>query len=298
MDNQINRVKVDQQASSLIYTIDFSLPVKFSDRRNDQKQLVIHFENTILSTTVKLPGNDQLIRAESLKRSAKIASASEFTFATGTLPIYETAILDETNQFIISFKKSSLKGIRGKKIILDPGHGSFEDGYYDCGAIGPTGCLESYTNLQVVLKLKALLEKEGATVLLTREQEQNKETLSLDDRVEYANKSGADLYISIHQNASLSTEAKGCEVFYYNDNSLKAGDMLLGSLSGNTGLVARGNKKRSLAVTKEITTMPSLLIECAFLSNPEEEKMLQSDTFIGLIAEGISIGVKKFFESL
>lgn len=297
IDNQINQVKVDVQSTHLIYTIDFSLPLRFSERKNNNNQVIIRFDNTILSSSLKLPNSEQLIRAESIKRSIKAASGSEFTFALNQNSTYETAILEETNQFILTIKKSGSKGIRGKKIILDPGHGSFEDGYYDCGAIGPTGSLESFINLQVTQKLKTFLEKEGAIVLLTREQEQNKETMSLDQRVSFANKSGADLYISIHQNASYSSEAKGCEVFYFNENSEKAGEMLLSSLSGNTGLVSRGNKKRGLAVTKEITTMPSLLVECAFISNPEEEKMLQSETFLGLVAEGLLMGVKKFFDA-
>ena len=296
IDNQITSITLSEQAPNLVYTIDFSLPISFEKKEVDKK-LICRFNNTTLSPLIKIPANNQLIRAESIMRNEAIHSVSEMTFSLAVLPNYETATIDETNQFVLSFKKSKSKGIKNKKIILDPGHGSFEDGYYDCGAIGPTGLLESFVNLQTALKMKELLEKEGAIVTLTRDQEQNKLTMSLDQRVEFANKSGADLYISIHQNASLSTEAKGCEVFYYNENSEETAEAVVEALSGGTGLLSRGIKKRGLSVTKEITTMPSILIECAFISNPEEEKMLQSDRFIGLISEGIITGVKRFFET-
>lgn len=295
IDNQITNIKLSEQTPNLVYTIDFSLPISFEKKEADKK-LICHFNNTILSPSLKIPENNQLIRAESIMRNESMNSVSEITFSLENLPNFETATIDETNQFVLSFKKLKSKGIKDKKIILDPGHGSFEDGYYDCGAIGPTGLLESFVNLQTALKMKELLEKEGAIVSLTRDQEQNKDTMSLDNRVEFANKSGADLYISIHQNASLSTEAKGCEVYYYNENSEETAEAVIEALSGGTGLMSRGIKKRGLSVTKEITTMPSILIECAFISNPEEEKMLQSEKFIGLISEGIITGIKRFFE--
>jgi N-acetylmuramoyl-L-alanine amidase len=111
-----------------------------------------------------------------------------------------------------------------------------------------------------------------------------------------ANKSGADLYISIHQNASVNQEAKGSEVYYYNEGSLDFAEKMLKSLISFTGLTSRGIKKRGFAVTKEVTTMPSILIECAFISNPEEERMLQSDKFIELITDGLLKGLQSYFE--
>jgi N-acetylmuramoyl-L-alanine amidase len=195
-------------------------------------------------------------------------------------------------------KSDQQKGLKDRTIILDPGHGSFtQDGYYDAGAIGPTGLLESAVNLKIALKLKTLLEEKGAVVIITRSQEQDKQSPTLKDRIKDANASGADLFLSIHQNASINHKLKGIQSFFWNNSSAKIASLLASSISKSTGLSINKVAKRSFAVTENITSMPSLLIETACLSNPEEEKMLQSDNFLLLIAEGLTNGIEQFFNN-
>lgn len=297
LDNTLIDLSFSKQNQSLVYVFNFALPAKCVPTVN-QKMVTLSFYNTTLANFIKIPDNPDLEKISSQPRGDTQSSKTDIIFNLIQYASFETAMLEEGHQFVFTLKPKTGKGIAGKTIILDPGHGAFsEDGYYDVGAIGPTGLLESVVNLKITLFLKDLLEKAGAKVILTRDQEQNKSSLKLEERIDMANKSGADLYLSIHNNASLSSEAKGSEIFYFKDEDKQLSEWILNSMISSTGLANRGAKQRGFAVTKNVTTMPSLLIECAFLSNPEEEKMLQSDTFLNLIAEGIFTGIKAWFDS-
>jgi N-acetylmuramoyl-L-alanine amidase len=98
---------------------------------------------------------------------------------------------------------------RIKKIVLDAGHGG-----YDPGAIGRDGIKEKYIVLDITLKIKELFEKEGLEVVLTREDDS---FIPLESRVDIANRSDADLFVSIHANASRTRRLKGFEVYYLSE---------------------------------------------------------------------------------
>lgn len=296
IDNQLLEMTVSEGEKNPVIKCNFSLPIVVN-KKITNGLAVFSFLNTALGPTFQPPSMDFIDKILSLKRTNTTQSSVEVSLLTNDYPTVDTANLEEEFVYVLTLRKLKSKGLPGKKIILDAGHGAFsEENYYDTGAIGPTGLLESVVNLKVVLSLKAKLEKAGATVVLTRDQEQNKEALTLEQRITMANKSGADLYISIHQNASINQEAKGSEVYYYNEDSSDFADKMLKSLISYTGLSSRGTKKRGFAVTKEVTTMPSILMECAFISNPEEERMLQSDKFIELITDGLLKGLQTYFE--
>jgi N-acetylmuramoyl-L-alanine amidase len=169
-------------------------------------------------------------------------------------------------------------------IIIDAGHGGF-----DPGAIGHSGLEEKIPNLAIAKKLAEILEEEGQKTLLTRN---NDTFLSLQKRVNIANESNAELFVSIHANSINNKTAGGVETYYngsHKDSRLfaeKVHDKLYRSL----GINDRGIKKDNFYVIK-YTDMPSILIETAFLSNPKEEKLLSSPDFhtkaASLIADGI-----------
>ncbi|HNT52994.1 MAG TPA: N-acetylmuramoyl-L-alanine amidase, partial [Candidatus Syntrophosphaera sp.] len=99
------------------------------------------------------------------------------------------------------------KDKRVQRIVLDPGHGG-----KDPGAVGARGTREKDINLAVALKLKQMMEKElGVTVLMTRSDDR---FVSLADRTKFANDNHADIFISIHTNASKTRSAKGLETYY------------------------------------------------------------------------------------
>jgi N-acetylmuramoyl-L-alanine amidase len=297
LDNTITEISVKDAKEGKILTVEYALPAKVELKENDKILNVIN-KHTILGNSVKVPDDEILAKIISNKRVQNQQAESVIQLNISKFPRYESAFLYDNHQLILTLKPDKSKGIDGKLIIVDAGHGAFsEDGYYDTGAIGPTGLLESMVNLKIALRLKDLLEKNGAKVILTREKEQDKNSPTLEKRVEDANTSGADLFISIHQNASVDQSACGTEVYYYNDISSPIAQFILDTICSKIGLVSRGVKKRGFAVTHDITVMPSILVECAFISNPAEEKLLGSDSFINLIAEGLLTGIEKFFES-
>jgi N-acetylmuramoyl-L-alanine amidase len=103
-------------------------------------------------------------------------------------------------------------GLKIARIVIDPGHGG-----HDTGTIGPTGLKEKDVVLDVGLRLKKLLEsKTGAEVIMTRSDDT---FIPLEERTAIANEKGADLFISIHANASRDKRARGIETYYLNFTS-------------------------------------------------------------------------------
>ena len=152
------------------------------------------------------------------------------------------------------------------KIFIDPGHGGV-----DAGAAGPSGVLEKNINLEFARVLAETLTAGGHSVKLARTDDY---FLDLAPRAELANEWGADLFVSIHCNTSTPA-ARGTETFSYPGSSAGAqvAARIQESLTKAWNTVNRGVKTANFAVLRR-TTMPSVLIELAFLSNPAEEKLL------------------------
>ncbi|MBC7325916.1 MAG: N-acetylmuramoyl-L-alanine amidase, partial [Moorella sp. (in: Bacteria)] len=193
--------------------------------------------------------------------------------------------------------------LKGSKIVLDPGHGTDPEGP-DPGAIGPSGVQEKDVNLAIALKLAALLKEAGVDVYLTRNGENTPYTLA--GRAYYANDVGADLFISIHANASYSSTAAGTSTYFYAPPDTILGQQrverqrlataIQQALVASVGRQDLGVKEANFSVLRN-TDMPSVLVEMAFISNPTEEKLLASPAFQAKVAEGIFKGIKMYFGS-
>jgi N-acetylmuramoyl-L-alanine amidase len=109
-------------------------------------------------------------------------------------------------QFIPGYRRPGAGKIKLKKVVIDPGHGG-----NDPGAIGRNGLKEKDVNLDIAKKLSVLLRAEGVRTVLTRSTDK---FIPLSARVNIANRSGADLFISIHSNAARSRSLSGFEVYY------------------------------------------------------------------------------------
>jgi N-acetylmuramoyl-L-alanine amidase len=167
---------------------------------------------------------------------------------------------------------------------LDPGHGG-----RDTGAIGPTGLREKDVNLDIAFKLRDKLTSAGFKVILTREDDTKN---SLDEIVKLANATNADIFISIHNNSHTSRDKSGTETFYFNQST--RGRQLAANINSKTieqiGTINRGLKTANFEQLKN-TKMTSALIECAFISNPDEEAKLNDTNFRDKIATGIYKGI-------
>ncbi len=178
----------------------------------------------------------------------------------------------------------------GKKVVIDPGHGGI-----DSGAIGITGLLEKEVTLDVGERLQKMLEDAGATVIMTREGDRSASNRT---RVEIANNSKADVFVSIHANAYSKPESNGTETFYCSENSNRDASKYLAQqlqreLIAELGLRDRGVKTRSFYVLKE-TEMPSALVELAFLTNKEEEELLRTPQARSGSAEALFRGLEAY----
>jgi len=201
---------------------------------------------------------------------------------------------------IFFVEKPSLKNV---VIVLDPGHGTDPDGR-DPGAVGPGGTLEKDVNLAIALKLADLLRAEGAKVYLTREGETTPYRLA--ERAFYANELGADVFLSIHCNASLNPEVGGTSTYVYappgtelgqqREERLRLGRSIQSALVAALGLRDIGVLEANFSVLRN-TKMPSALVEVAFISNPQEEKLLRDPAFQARAAEGILEGLRRYFSS-
>lgn len=185
--------------------------------------------------------------------------------------------------------------LAGKVICLDPGHGGS-----DPGAQGPTGTLEKDNTLAIALLLKEKLEKNGATIVMTRDSDTNvactvdQEELSA--RVDAANHAEADLFISIHNDAFTSNTAAGTTTFHYGDKeSQKLAGLIQQSLVEKLGTKNRGCRFASFYVLR-YTNMPSILIEVAFISNIVEEMLLSSVDGRDNAAESICNSILRYFK--
>ena len=218
-----------------------------------------------------------------------------------------------------------------KRIVLDPGHGG-----EDPGAVGRRGTREKVVVIDIARRLKKKLEKQGFEVILARDSDK---FVSLADRSRCGNGRKADLFVSIHANASPNRAACGLETYFLSeaktdweravaarenasfeaDDSVSrlnaAGDvgLILADLAQNEYLVEsselaakiqektvpyarikdRGVRQANFYVLRN-NFMPAVLVECGFLSNQSEEKLLRQLDHRERLAEGISRGIVEF----
>ncbi|MEK3781244.1 N-acetylmuramoyl-L-alanine amidase family protein [Paenibacillus sp. FSL R5-0810] len=177
----------------------------------------------------------------------------------------------------------------GKKIVvIDAGHGGSQP-----GATSVTGKSEKVMNLDLALKVEALLKNEkNIEVVMTRSDDS---TLGLKDRVKIANDLKADIFVSIHGNSSTSSSPNGTETYYTRDASKQLANVIHKHLAKATGLFDRGVKYSSLHVTRE-TKMPAVLLEIGFLSNKGDEAQLFNEDFQNRVAQGIVEGIKEYLK--
>lgn len=189
-----------------------------------------------------------------------------------------------------------------KTIVIDAGHGGF-----DPGKVGISGVLEKDINLQIALKLRDYLEQSGAYVIMTRTEDvdldgdDNKKIKKADmvNRTNKANDNEADIMVSIHQNAFSQSNVKGGQVFYH--ESSEEGKKLANHIQKAIKDYADKDNNRLAKHNGDyyvlrVTNSPSVIVECGFLTNSEEESKLMTDQYQEKIAWAIYIGIVEYFQ--
>jgi len=193
--------------------------------------------------------------------------------------------------------QSQKYSLKGKVIVVDPGHGGS-----DTGAIGPRNVVEKNVTLAIARDLRKLLSDEGARVIMTRTSDRDvayQGTSDIDElqaRVDIANQAHADLFISIHADA-FTEYASGTATYFYPGSNDDLARFVQSSMVGQLKLFDRGFQPNDYYVLK-YTNMPAILTEVAFISNPKEEKLLNNSGFEKKAAVGIYNGIKKYFLAL
>ena len=192
-----------------------------------------------------------------------------------------------------------------KVILIDPGHGGL-----DGGAKSKAGTIEKDINLQISLKLRDNLEEKGYKVYMTRDEDEGlyqkgntikeKKREDLNRRVQMKKETDCDIFVSIHQNMFPQSKCYGAQVWYAsNENSYNLAtvvqESIKESVKDNNKRVAKPAAEAYL-ILRDKYEGASILVECGFLSNPDEESRLKSDKHQTLIVEGISNGIDKYFE--
>lgn len=174
-----------------------------------------------------------------------------------------------------------------KKVCLDAGHGGA-----DPGAVGKS-TKEKDVVLQITLKTGAILKNHGVEVIYTREKDlPNTQKLLLEKRIHIANAAKADLFVSIHANAASDSSANGQETYCYKTGTKAASlaHSIQREITTASGLKNRGVKTADYYVLVN-TTMPAALVEAAFISNANEEKLLKDSAWQQKMAVAIAKGI-------
>ena len=177
------------------------------------------------------------------------------------------------------------------------------------GAESSNGTSEAETNLKIALKLQNLLEQSGSTVILTRSDEnaiydidsktlKEKKISDIHNRVKIGNESSADVFISIHLNKIPQSQYDGWQTFYKegNEESENLAKNIQNSL--NETIEKENNRVAktidNVYIIKHVE-IPITIVECGFLSNPEEEQKLLEDEYQNKLAWGIYNGIINYF---
>lgn len=209
---------------------------------------------------------------------------------------------------LLNYKKNiptSSTPVSNHTIIIDAGHG-FPDG----GAIGKDGSIESDLNLKIALKLQKFLEASNCIVLLTRSDEngiydqdarsiRNKKISDMANRADFSNNSTSELFISIHMNKLPNSKYYGFQSFYKNTDEKSKN--LANYIQNNMNYYLDNSNSRKVKSISNIyltehVNSPLVIVECGFLSNEKENKLLQTDSYQDKIAWCIYLGVMDYFK--
>lgn len=182
------------------------------------------------------------------------------------------------------------------EVVIDSGHGGD-----DPGKIGVNEALEKDINLAIALKVEKMLKKEGISVLMTRREDtglepegsRNKKVEDMKARVKLINDTAPRLAVSIHQNSYPSGDIKGAQVFYFTHSKegKEVAEILQNSLEALDSENHRKAKANDTYYLLKRTEVPTVIVECGFLSNWEEAQRLTDEEYQEQVAEAVCSGI-------
>lgn len=208
-------------------------------------------------------------------------------------------VAKESAQFVSSIEEHTREASK-VTIVVDAGHGGI-----DPGKVGVNNALEKDINLAIALKLERNLKENGINVVMTRrddnglykETDSNKKVRDMKNRLAIIEEAKPVLAVSIHQNSYPDASVSGVQVFYYKDSvkSKEAAEImqaqLIKTLKPEKERTAKDNSSYYLL---KKTSVPIMIIECAFMSNPTEANLLTQEAYQERVAWGIYMGIMQY----
>jgi len=186
-------------------------------------------------------------------------------------------------------------------VVIDPGHGGD-----DPGKVGVAGTLEKDVNLVIAKQLQNLLEAQDVQVIMTRSEDKHLgnggsgwKLADMKERIAIINEAQPDVVISVHQNSYTTPDILGAQCFYYTnseESSRLAGILQKQIIQSTNQTKIREIKANSDYYLLKKSQPPTVIVECGFLSNPEEEQLLLSPAYQRKMAWAIHLGVLQFLE--
>lgn len=229
-------------------------------------------------------------------------------------PVTSAEVPAVEDEPIVTPEPTETPRLYGLKIGIDPGHQG--KGNSDREPVAPgskemkakvssgtsgrsTGIAEYVTVLEISLKLRELLEQEGATVYMTRDTHDI--DISNKERAEMMNELGVDLALRIHCDGAEDKSANGIGLYVRKtgekqEESEKAANVILDAMVEATGAKKRGVFLRDTYTMNNWSIVPCILVECGFMSNPAEDEKLNDPAYQDLLVQGIVAGVASYFE--
>lgn len=204
-----------------------------------------------------------------------------------------------SDHFVRAVENAVYASLSGVVIVLDAGHGGKDEGAM------VEGVTEKDINMAIVEKLKALFEKAGASVVLTRKDENDLSSLNasnhkredMKNRIDIINDEKNDLLLSIHLNSYSNTSVKGAQTFYTKGNL--SSEYLAKCIQVQfLDIDSRMTSKAGDYYLLNNARIPAVLIECGFLSNDEERALLKQSDYQEKVANLIFAGTLNYFKEL
>lgn len=307
--NVLSSIEINEEDGALVARLRTAYPAAYSyftlgSPENGDYRLVVDISNASLSASKPVIFDNNFVKDVRVSQFTVNPYVARVVFDLKTDLNYR--VWQDGNEILAAFSSREMPSRWGepssgdespdgykdgllinKIIVVDPGHGGS-----DPGAVY-SNVNEKDLNLDIALRLKQLLEESGARVLMTRESDIY---VNLYTRADIANQVGADLFVSIHNNASTNASTSGTMTLYYPSPEKKVlAQILQKAVVETLGLPDLGISERpNLVVTRE-TKMPSALVEVAFMSNQKDLALLQTEEFRQRAAEGIYKGILMYF---
>lgn len=213
-------------------------------------------------------------------------------------------LVRESLRFTSVMEPNTAENTGGVTVVIDAGHGG-----NDPGKVGVNGALEKDINLAIALKLEKDLTEQGINVVMTRtedkglyeEGDSNKKVRDMKNRLAIIEGARPVITVSIHQNSYPDASVSGVQVFYYkNSEKSKAAaeimqEQMISTLKPKKERVAKDNSSYYLL---KKTSVPIIIVECAFMSNPTEAELLTTEEYQEKVAWAVYMGIMQYVNSM